>query len=405
MLTIHGGKRAIDCFLRARRDTEWTPLKIGLVTHYMPPHHGGIERVAETLFTAYMDRGFDVRWVASRDSNDAPSREGERIRVPCWNGLEGRLGVPVPLWGPSAWSEVRRLACWADVLHVHDCLYPGSVLAVTFGRSLGTPVVLSQHVGFVHYRSPALRSLEHGAYATLGRWVLRRAHRIAFATPAAEAYVTSLLGGCPSHAGPVANGIDVARFHPAGPRERAAARECLGLPREGPVVLFVGRLVEKKGVDLVAAVSRRLKDVQFLVMGDGPLAGTVRGETNIIWHRSMGHEQIHQCYHASDCFLLPSHGEGLPVAVQEAAACGLPIIVSDCEAYAGPLIDHGICLGAARATDRLAERVREVLNGAAREMGTRARRYAEANWSVSAMIANYLALIETIPTRNVRGRR
>lgn len=369
-------------------------MKIGLITHYMPPHSGGIERVAETLLSAYTDRGFDVRWVASRDPVGAPSREGARIRVPCWNGLEDRLGVPVPLWGPTAWSEVKRLAGWADVLHVHDCLYPGSVLAMAFGGPRGTPVVLSQHVGFVQYRSSALRSLEHGAYATLGRWVLRRARRIAFATPAAETFVTALMGGCPTNAGPVANGIDVDRFHPASPREREVARECLGLPPEGPVVLFVGRLVEKKGVDLVAAVSRQLRDLRFLVVGDGPLAGAVQDEANILWHRSMGHARIHQCYHASDCFLLPSHGEGLPIAVQEAAGCGLPMVVSEGEAYSGPLAEQGVCTTAPRDAEAIAKRVREALDRPTAEAAARARRFAEAHWSVATMAARYTALLE-----------
>ena len=101
-----------------------------MVTHYMPPHHGGIERVAETLFASYLEAGMDVRWVASHAPRDAPAREGRRTRVPCWNWPERAMGVPVPLWGPTAWREVSQLVRWADALHVHDCLYPGSIMAV-----------------------------------------------------------------------------------------------------------------------------------------------------------------------------------------------------------------------------------------------------------------------------------
>src|ERR1700674_3602614 len=109
-------------------------MKIGLITHYMPPHMGGIERVADMLFAAYAHRGFEVRWVASRDPAESPVREGGRVRVPCWNGLEHWLLVPVARCGLSAWREVRSLARWAYLLHVHDCLYPGSSLGLAFGR-------------------------------------------------------------------------------------------------------------------------------------------------------------------------------------------------------------------------------------------------------------------------------
>ena len=382
-----------------------TRMKIGLITHYMLPHHGGIERLTETLFTAYAAQGFEVRWVASLDPADAPRREGGRIRVPCWNGLERRLGIPVPLWGPPAWREVKRLARWADVLHVHDCLYVGSALGVAFGRSLGTPVLLSQHVGFIQYRSAALKAVQRLAFATLGGWLLTRANRLAFATPAAEAYVTQLLGRYPPNACAIPNGIDTARFHPADPRERHSARRELGLRDEKPVVLFVGRLVEKKGVDLVLEVSRRVPDAQFLIIGDGPLAGTIPQGANVTWCRFFDPDKMHHCYHASDCFLLPSHGEGLPQVVQEAAACGLPIIVSESEVYSGLLAQQGVCVTAPRIGSAMADRVREILAGATPAMGSQARRYAEAHWSADAMVSRYVALLQETAGREWGGRR
>jgi glycosyltransferase involved in cell wall biosynthesis len=369
-------------------------MKIGMITHYMPPHTGGIECVAESLFTAYADRGCEVRWIASRAPAGAVPQEGGRVRVPCCNLLEDRLGVPLPLWGPVACREVKRLATWADVLHVHDCLYPGSVLAAALGPALGTPVLLSQHVGFIHYRLAALEWAERVAYATLGRWVLRRASRLVSATPAAEAYMTALLGGHPANAVPVPNGVDTVRFHPANPRERAAARERLGLEEARPVVLFVGRLVEKKGVDLVLAASRQLPEAQFLLVGDGPLAATIPKQPHLVWRPSISADSMHECYHAADCFLLPSHGEGLPLAVQEAAACGLPIVVSEGELYSGPLAELGVCITAARSPGAIAGQVREALSAAKDGQGERARGYAEAHWSIAAMADRYLSLLE-----------
>jgi glycosyltransferase involved in cell wall biosynthesis len=217
-------------------------------------------------------------------------------------------------------------------------------------------------------------------------------------TPAAEAYVTQLLGGHLQNACLVPNGIDTVRFHPADSHERVAARSSLGLPPDKPVVLFVGRLVEKKGIDLVIEVSRRLPDTQFLIVGDGPLAGMVPGDTGVTWHRSLPPERMPECYQAADCFLLPSHGEGLPLAVQEAAACGLPIVVSEGEIYAGPLVRQGVCAAVPRSASVIADQVKRILAGEMAGLGSQGRCHAEAQWSASSMAASYIDLLEEAVT-------
>lgn len=360
----------------------------------MPPHQGGIERVAEALFAAYQREALAVRWVASRVPADAPPREGARIRVPCLNTFERRLGVPVPVWGPAAWRAVRELAEWADVLHVHDCIYPGSAMAVVLAGRRGKPVLLSQHVGFVRYSRAILNTLERLAYATLGRAVLRRARYLVFATPAAEQHVRALLGGAPPRSCSIPNGIDTERFRPGAPDERRAARARLGLPPDGRVVLFAGRLVEKKGLPIVLEVSRRMPAVRFLVVGDGPLAPLLReAPENVAWRREVGPDQMPACYHAADCLLLPSHGEGLPLVVQEAMACGVPAVISQGEPFARALVDDGVSVAAPPAADAVAARVAEVLAGSTASFAALARPYALARWSARTMAASYIRVL------------
>lgn len=123
------------------------PLRVAQVTHYMPPHIGGVELVAESLFKVYRESGLEVRWIASRVPREAPASEESRIRVACWNGLESLLSVPLPVWGWAGIRELSRLVEWADVIHVHDCLYFGSAMAVLLARRARKQVVLSQHIG------------------------------------------------------------------------------------------------------------------------------------------------------------------------------------------------------------------------------------------------------------------
>ncbi len=374
-------------------------LRVGIVTHYMPPHIGGIELIAEALFGTYAAAGWEVRWIASRAPETAAPREGGRIRVGCWNGLERRFGVPWPVWGPAAVGEVARLVRWADVLHVHDCLYPGSALAVLFARRARRPTLLSQHIGFVRFPSVLLSMLERLAYLTLGRLVLRRASHIAFFTRAAEEFVANLLNGPPRRASIIPYGIDTRSFRPPTPSERAAVRRSLGVPESSRIALFVGRLVEKKGPGLFLDLCRRMSSDHFLMVGEGPLRP--RGEDNLTWLPSVSPERMPMLYQAADAFLLPSFGEGFPLAVQEAMASGLPVIVPKDEVFAAALAREGGCLLAERTASAFCGALRHLWNTPelAAALRARSRELVVREWSMELMGARYVALIRDLAVR------
>jgi D-inositol-3-phosphate glycosyltransferase len=291
-------------------------------------------------------------------------------------------------------------------LHVHDCLYPSSAVAVALGRHAGKPVLLSQHVGFIHYALPVLNWLERGAYATLGRATLRGASRVVFATPAAARCVAALLQLPPERTCAIPNGTDTTRFRPMTLAEKRAARESLQLPLDRPVVLFAGRLVAKKGIDLVLGVSERLPGTHFLIVGDGPMQYLLRKRRdNVSWIPAVLPERMPDCYGACDCVLLPSRDEGLPLVVQEAMASERPAVISEDEPYAPDLIRAGVCAGAPRAEPLLSAQVRRLVEGEARDMGARARAYAEAHWDRKKMVDSYVRILEDMTSTASAARR
>jgi glycosyltransferase involved in cell wall biosynthesis len=385
-------------------------MRVGLVSGYMPPHLGGVETIGEILFQGYRVRGLAVRWLSSRAPRGSPGQEGDRVRVPCCNLAEELLGVPVPVWGRRGWAAARALAAWADVLHVLECLYVGNAMAVAAARRRGTPVLLTQNVGLVHYRLPLLDAIQRVAYATLGRAVLRRVSHVVVATPAAEPLVAWLAPGVPPERSSFPIGVDTERFRPPSGAERRAARTRLGLPPDPPVVLFAGRLVEKKGVALALEIAAHLAPARLLVVGDGPLRTLVQAAGDrVTWRPGVGAEQMAAYYHAADCLVLPSHGEGLPLVVQEAMAAGLPVVVSADEPYAAPLVREGVCAGAERTPAAMAAGVRAVLSPAGLDLGRRARRHAEIHWSAGRMVDRCVALLERLraaaPPVSAAGRR
>lgn len=374
-----------------------------MVSHYMPPHAGGIQTVADALYAVYAASGCEVRWVASRVPRTAAPREEGRIRVGCWNSLERWFGVPWPIWGADGVRELAALVRWADVLHVHDCLYLGSALTVLLARRARAPVLLSQHIGFIEYRAALLRLIEHAAYHALGSAVLKRADHIVFCTPAAEEFVGSLLGGPPPRATAIPYGVDTTRFRVPTDAERGRARAELGLPPSTSVVLFVGRLVEKKGVELLLDVCRRHGLQRFLIVGDGPLRPPALA--NVTWVPAVPLARMPDVYQAADAFLLPSHSEGFPLAILEAMACGLPVITSRGQAFGELLEREGACLLADRTATALSAALTRLAATQALSDGlaARGRALVKREWGLDVMGARYLKILHGLAQRNGAG--
>jgi glycosyltransferase involved in cell wall biosynthesis len=378
-------------------------MKIGIVTHYMPPHIGGIEIVADSLFNAYRAAGFETRWVAAREPSTEAALEDGRIRVGCWNGLERRLGVPWPILGVKGMRELGRLVRWADLVHVHDCLYAATGAAVLLARRAHKPVILSQHIGFVNYRRALINVVEHLAIHTLARAVLRSASHVVFCTKAAERFAAPLLEGRTGGTSVIPSGIDTDRFKPPTQDGRRIARESLNLPQSARVALFVGRLVEKKGIDVLADLIRRMPSHLFLIVGDGPLRTMLPADAeNVVWLPAIAPEAMAGFYQAADVFLLPSHGEGLPVSVQEAMATGLPVIVSANEEFTTSLEDERACLAPERTSAGFQESLETLAHDSelSASLAARSRELAVREWSLAVMSARYEALIRALTAKN-----
>jgi glycosyltransferase involved in cell wall biosynthesis len=375
-------------------------LRIGLVTHYMLPHIGGIEILANQLFHSYRKAGCEVRWVSSRVPPQTPKQENGRVRVGCWNWLERRLGVPWPVWGPTSLTPLMAMINWADILHVHDCLYCSSALTLALARWLNKPVLLSQHIGAITYRSAILNGLASLAYKTLGRAVLRGASHVVFCAPAAEDFCLRLSGGFLKAFSSIPLGVDTERFHPPSPEERYRARLNLGLQEAGPVVLFVGRLQEKKGALEFQEVAERNSRNHFLVVGDGPLRPPAK--KNLTWLPRVPPESMAQVYHAADVLLLPSRSESLPLATLEAMASAVPVIVSRHLPMGDILEKEAAGWTAERTSGEFAATLKRVLEApeTAASLAHRARRLVELHWSSKAMARKYLRLIHQIARRS-----
>ena len=124
-----------------------------------------------------------------------------------------------------------------------------------------------------------------------------------------------------------------------GRAQRAALRERWGLP-DRPMVLFAGRLIRVKGVDVLmrafGGLREEVGEAQLVVVGDGPEEGRLRALGRELGMGDAVHfmgfqqrERLVELYACAEVFCLPSRHEPWGVVVNEAAACGLPLVVSD----------------------------------------------------------------------------
>jgi glycosyltransferase involved in cell wall biosynthesis len=133
------------------------------------------------------------------------------------------------------------------------------------------------------------------------------------------------------------NGVDVNKFKPRP--DRAELRREFGLEEEKKIVLFVGRLYHRKGLEIllrsIPPVIQEFGDVKFAISGTGfkkkeqslrDLAKQLDIEDTVKFLGYVPDEKLPDLYSASDIFVLPAIYENFPFAILEAQATGLPVI-------------------------------------------------------------------------------
>ncbi len=298
-----------------------------MVSNFFDSHRGGVEIVAGQLARQLAGQGFDVTWLAASTTAPPavdPDLPLTSIGLPMWNIAERRLGAPLPVFGPiGAWRLFRAVGA-ADAVILHDSVYPVSVATFLATRWFRKPLLVVQHVGDVPFHNPVLR----GLMAIANRWIagplLGRAEQVVFISEVVRAFFHKVRFKRPALL--IFNGVDTAVFQPPREGEKAAARRRFDLPPDTPVALFVGRFVEKKGLHLLRQAAASRPDVLWVFAGWGVLDPAAWGLANVRIVRDVSGHDLADLYRAGDVLVLPSQGEGFPLVIQEALACGLPVV-------------------------------------------------------------------------------
>ena len=305
-------------------------MKILLINYEYPPIGGGAATASRYLAEALVQQGNEVAVLtaAFRDRVGFEKEKGVSVyRVRALRRLADRSNViEMGTFVAAAWLYAVRIArnhvIQASIVFF---TFPCGPLGLYLRKRLGIPYVLSLRGGDVPGFEPELDAI-HRALTPIRRHLLEKAQAVV-ANDAGLAKLSRATDPVPVHVIP--NGVDTEFLCPANETAERPFR-----------FLFVGRFQQQKNLFTVLHLFGRLaaqtdRRFEFYLVGDGPQRvglEAAAAENGIAercrWHGWLGRESLREVYRSADCLVHYTLYEGMPNAVLEAMACGLPVVAS-----------------------------------------------------------------------------
>ena len=306
--------------------------------------YGGVVRCVSQLCEALSSQGVDVTVYTT----DADGRR--RLSVPTDRETDVE-GVPTRYfrhvrtpWGIDS-VDLRRyihqLIAHFDLVNLASVWQPLGIVVANAARRRGVPYVNSLH-GTINPWAWSRRKTKHHLYwHSFERRCLARAAALHVTSNQEQAEALTLGVGLGQKFIVVPNGLRV-QDHRSDPSAATAFRKTLGIPPDRPIVLFLGRIHPKKGIDFflraTLPVWRRNREWILTIVGpdeDGHRAQLeklvrdcgIRG--NVRFHDSISGRLRIGAYGAAAIFVLTSHNENFGMSVVEAMAAAVPVLISD----------------------------------------------------------------------------
>jgi glycosyltransferase involved in cell wall biosynthesis len=356
-------------------------------TRYRPPHfRGGVERYVHMIALELLKAGIPCEVIALAEPLSCETSVPHRfIRVP-------RLPFLIPAvfgWlGRSLWQQARVVVVQYPPFGLF--VPKEKLICTVLTTGYGEAAALKSMNGFKVWGKRLRRFL----VMPFERFVLRRARQlIAISEPVARE-LREVYGVAPERIEIVPNGVDCEAFQPSSQSKgRIPLR-----------VLYVGRLVKRKNVDvLVAALAAARQPLQLRIVGTGPEESQLRTlvtqhalSASVEFRGFRAGRELADEYHWADVFAIPSSYEGVPLAALEAKASGLAVVAAGfagaerlVSTRSGVLVEDGSAAGFAQALDRLASQPLDV-----QRMSERARIEAVEKFSWSAAVGRLIRIYQ-----------
>jgi glycosyltransferase involved in cell wall biosynthesis len=367
---------------------------------------GGMERQLGELCAGLLDRGYRVTVIARRcELPPHPRLRSIRVRVP-----RRPFSLMYPAFFLVGSLVVYRyrdgllhttgavVANRADLSTVHFCHHG-------FEAAGGSPRM--SQAGLV-YRLNAATAARMSRVAERYCFRLARTRQLVAVSKGVARELEDLLGAARARVTVIPNGVDRVAFAP-DPQARAETRAGLGFSERDLVAIFVGSEWERKGLRFAIEGVARTERWQLLVLGQGDertyreLAASRNASQRV--HFLGARPKPNPYFASADAFLLPTFYEAFPLVSLEAAASGLPLLVSRVSGVED-LIDDGVNgWFVDRDTNDIAERLDALTDPALRRAIAAAARKSIDGYGWDRVVDSYARVYGLLITNDRLTRR
>ena len=313
-------------------------MRVLCVTASMSPSWGGPVQVIRGLTPALAKRGVETEiatTVGWRVGNAPMSVPG--VPVHCF-----RTELPARVWtaySPGLSRFLARETGRFDLVHVHEVWHYPAYAAIQAARRHGLPYLVSVHASFGPRRIQYKRLRKQLYLRTVLGRMLESGGALHALTRAEAAFVSRIAPSSPVHVIPNGTSLHV----PATPAAKRAFLARHPVLAGKQVILYLSRLHAVKGLDVLArsfaAVAAQFPDAVLLIVGGPDEDGTGRRAEAILVEAGVRDRAVftglltgpdkQAALACADLFVLSSYSEGFSMAILEAMAAGLPVVISD----------------------------------------------------------------------------
>ena len=317
-----------------------SPMNIIFFIYAFYPKELGATFSAMRLARALRSQGHSIEFIVERQGDD-------------WLHGGTHDGFPVRSFSLSSPGKIRKIVELLrftrflfqkrrhfDLIHIHGGTYINIFIGMWVQWVFNKPALLK--ITSNGWDTPD--GVRKQKYGRIGLWLFRRIKGVVSMTSGQlETCIKWKLRGTLRV---IPNGVDTNIYRPLGNEERMTVRTRLGMQKDQIVLVFIGHIIERKGIDVLLQTWAALRDtyheIALLLVGhyydDGPdlirshLAKLNRPDLAVsmeniyvVGRTSRAHEYLQ----AGDIFVFPSLREGFGTVQIEAMACGLPCVVNN----------------------------------------------------------------------------
>jgi len=309
--------------------------KIFIINYEFPPLGGGAGTASYYTAKAFFKKGYDVTVITShfKGLSFFETKDGIKIhRVPTLRRKKGTSNS-----FEMAIFVISTILCMKNIFAkckpdktIAFLSIPSGMVSIYIKLKYGVPYVVSLRGGDVPYFVPGKLKFVHFFILPLTKYVWRHAKSVSANSENLKSLANKISPEIDIKIIP--NGIDSDIYFP---------RDDKNSKNNGVVALFVGRLNAQKGLDILLKALDSIKtslpdNFRIIFVGDGPEEGKLKNiatklniDKFIEFTGWVDREELPDVYRKANIFILPSRYEGMPNALAEAIATGLPVITTD----------------------------------------------------------------------------